>query len=430
MSSSNKKSPIVFLILLLLFLSGIALGFFLRRPSENKNTPSIEDPYLRFTQEVYEKIQQNYWEKITDEKLSTLFKLAAEKLLEGPQVLESQDQTGTLALVEKSISQKSDSEKKEFVSSLADVVLANLEPFGRSRLYTSQKEQELKNRVENVNPDVDQYETLGLEKDATPDQIEETYQKAKQELSQEDSSEARDKLAQIKNAYDTLKDDQARQTYDQTGIQTSIAYDLLAPQILHIHIKQFSPTTLTEFQSITQKFDQGDDLDTLILDLRDNVGGAIDGLPYLLGPFIGQDQYAYQFYHQGEKPDFKTQTGWLPSLLRYKKVLILANENTQSSAEVMAAVLKRYNVGVLLGNTTRGWGTVEKVFPLDSQLDPNETYSMFLVHSLTLRDDNQPIEGRGVDPLINIADPGWEAQLNSYLNYPELTRLVQKIWEE
>lgn len=422
----RSKKPFLVFFILLLFSFGVVLGSFLRRSSEKKNIVINQDPYLHFTQEIYDKIQENYWEKITDEKLTTLFKLAAEKLLTSPQVLESQDKQGLITLLYNNLSEKSDQEKKEFITALADMVLANLEPFGRSRLYTSKKEQDLKNRVENINPGLDQYEILGLKKDASFQQVEGSYQKNKQELEKDDSSEAKTRLQEIKNAYDTLKDENARKTYDQTGIQTSIAYELVDPQILHIHIKQFSPTTLTEFVSITEKFDQGDQLNTLILDLRDNVGGAIDGLPYLLGPFIGQDQYAYQFYHQSEKSDFKTKTGWLPSLVRYKRVVILVNENTQSSAEVMAAALKKYNVGILLGTTTRGWGTVEKVFSLDTQLDPDEKYSLFLVHSLTLRDDNQPIEEKGVDPLIDITKPDWEDQLNSYFNYPKLTAIIKE----
>ena len=204
-------------------------------------------------------------------------------------------------------------------------------------------------------------------------------------------------------------------------------YKLIRPQIFWLHIKKFSPTTFDELKRVTEGVDDQSGLDTLILDLRDNVGGAIDGLPYFLGPFIGTDQYAYQFFHQGEKTDFKTRTGWLPSLVRYKKVVILVNENTQSSAEVMVATLKKYNAGVVVGTPTKGWGTVERVFPLESQIGPDEEYSVFLVHSLTLRDDGQPIQDKGVDPLININNPGWEQELLTYFNYPELVEAVKEI---
>jgi len=117
----------------------------------------------------------------------------------------------------------------------------------------------------------------------------------------------------------------------------------------------------------------------------------------------------------------------LTSLVRYKKVVILINGNTQSSAEAMAAALKKYNVGVLLGTPTRGWGTVEKVFPLSQQQDKNNKYSIFLVHSLVLADDGQPIEGRGVTPTIDIRSADWKKQLQAYFNYPELISKLDQL---
>jgi len=93
----------------------------------------------------------------------------------------------------------------------------------------------------------------------------------------------------------------------------------------------------------------------------------------------------------------------------------------------MAAVLKKYNVGIVVGTKTRGWGTVEKVFEIKNQFDSTEKYSAFLAHHLTLREDGQPIEGKGVEPLVNIQDPNWQKQLNTYFHYPELTNAVAKL---
>jgi C-terminal processing protease CtpA/Prc len=148
-----------------------------------------------------------------------------------------------------------------------------------------------------------------------------------------------------------------------------------------------------------------------------------------LGPFIGQDSYAYQFYHQGDKVDFKTKTGWLNSMVRYKKVVVLIDENSQSTAEVTAAALKKYNVGAIVGTTTKGWGTVERVIPLDNQIAKDEKYSIFLVHHVTLRDDGMPIEGRGVDPQISIKDPNWKKELMERFNDAELVKAVEEIYK-
>jgi len=95
----------------------------------------------------------------------------------------------------------------------------------------------------------------------------------------------------------------------------------------------------------------------------------------------------------------------------------------------MAATFKKYHVGVLLGEHTKGWGTVERVFTIKNQIEPGQKYSMLLVHSLTLRDDNQPIEGKGVDPDINIKDPNWEKQLYEYFQYDELAAAIKEIYK-
>lgn len=434
MVKANKKTAlIIFSILFSLLIVSTAGIFYFKSKKPKTNTEqsssrNIKDKHVAFLFEIYDTIQQNYWDKITDEQLVSLYVLGTEKLTEKKQEIRAKDQKSLEKLLSDKIKEINEEEKKkEFTVTLADIVLANLQPFGRSRLYSQQEEVDLKNRVENINPQTDQYGILGTKKDASPEELKKAFEQKNIELKKDTSPDAKDKLATVNKAYEILSDEKNRAIYNQSGAEPTMEYKLLSPQIFYLHIKQFSPTTIEELLSITQKVDKGETLNTLILDLRDNVGGAIDGLPYFLGPFIGNDQYAYQFFHQEVREDFKTKIGWLPTLIRYKKVVVLINENTQSSAEVMAAVLKKYNVGVLVGITTKGWGTVEKVFNLNGQFDPNAKYSAFLVHSLTLRDDNQPIEGKGVEPNINIKNKGWEDELTKQFSFPVLTQKVKEI---
>jgi C-terminal processing protease CtpA/Prc len=50
---------------------------------------------------------------------------------------------------------------------------------------------------------------------------------------------------------------------------------------------------------------------------------------------------------------------------------------------------------------------------------------MLLVHSLTLRDDNQPIESRGVDPDVAISNPDWRAELVKYFRSSSLIEALR-----
>ena len=395
--------------------------------------------YTEFLLEIFDKVKENYWKKVTDEELITLFRLSAEKVTGKTLALPSVDKDGLAQIFEEAVAGVEEEKKKDTASQIATVALANLEPFGRSGLYTEKDETTMKNMVQNIDPNTDLYQTLGVDKSASQEDIEEQYAKESQELSavandttktEEERKGAQEKLALVARAHDTLQKEETRETYDQSGAEATVVGALVRPEVLHLRIKRFSPATADEFVKVADSFDSGDVLHSLILDLRGNIGGAIDLLRYLLGPFLGQNQYAFEFFHQDEYTPYKTVAGWLPSLVRYKKVVVLMDGNSQSSTEMMAAALKRYNVGVLVGTKTKGWGTVEKVFALDHQIDPIQKYSMFLVHSLTLRDDNQPIEGRGVDPAVNIDDKDWEKQLFEYFSYQPLIDAVKKVLKQ
>ncbi len=377
--------------------------------------------------EVYNTIKENYWKEMTDKQLTKLFKQNLDSITASYVQYTVEDREQLRDLVRKVVKNQADDQaRKELVTVWSDTVLANMEPAGRSRLYTNKKKEELSNRVQNIDPGKNLYEDLGVGRDAPTEEIEQVYTEKKAELEPKaaESEEAAKELEKISYAHEVLSDDKTRDRYAATGAEPTAESRLITSSIWYIRLKKQSPTVLEEFKNAADSVSYSEDLDSMILDLRGNVGGSLDILPYFLGPFIGKDQYAYELFQQGNYEPYKTKTGWLASLLPYKKVVVLIDENTQSSAEVMAATLKTYNVGVLVGTTTKGWGTIEKVFEMDTTIDSGEDYGIFLVHHITLRVDKQPIEGRGVDPLINIENPNWQDQLLAYFNSPDLVSAV------
>lgn len=421
--------PLAFVTVLLI---GIFIGYLYAQktlPSTTNTAEEAKDEYISFLSEVYDKIQENYWNKLTDEQLGGIFKSGIETIAGKPQNIEIKTKQDFEKMLEDIFKIIKPDKKKVFTTQLAGLVLASLPPKNRSALYTVQKKEELRNMVQNINPENDLYKNLGINKNASEEELEKAYQEKITELKEkaEKSEEAKKDLEKVEYSYKVLKDKNKKQRYDAAKIEPTVLSKLVRPNILHLYIKRISPTTFNELQEETSKYVNKPGLDTLILDLRSNIGGSIDLLPYLLGPFIGKDQYAYEFFHQGEKTPYKTKVGWLPSLYQYKKVVILTDSKTQSSAEVMAAVLKRYNVGIVVGTTTRGWGTIETVLDLEQTLE-GEKYSLLLVHSLTLRDDNQIIEGNGVEPLIKINNSNWKEELQKYFDSEEIIKAVEEIW--
>ena len=446
LTNSLKKIKLsqILIVVTVLILALVAV-YFVNKYVEQPQGAILQDEelaiseneiYINFLMEIFDKIKDNYWRKMSEGELVQYYKLIIEQIQNEDQIMISSDKKGLEVLIDNLLNKVAQDKKQEFTVKLAGAILNNLEPVGRNGLYSKKDEENLMNMVQNIDPSVNLYESLGVGSGASVDEIDKKYKEQQSELtavigdtrkSEEERSQAKDKLALVERAYETLSQERARKGYDETGAEATVIGELVHPDVFYLKLKRFSPQTFDDFQQIVKEFDKGDSLNSLILDLRGNIGGSIDLLQYFLGPFIGLGNYAFEFFHQDEYTPFKTLIGWIPGLVRYKKVVILVDSATQSSAEVMAAALKKYNVGVVLGVPTKGWGTVERVFELENQISENEKYSMFLVHSLTLRDDNQPIEGRGVDPIINLNSTDWKNQFKEYFNSSSLLRAVESV---
>lgn len=408
-----------FLILLIIFSFGAGFRHVLL--GTEKNTQKA------FFGEVYDKIKENYWDNISDAQLIDLFRLVVQKT-SGKSLDAKISSKERLVKSLEAVSKDLGGEQKEkFAPAIAAYVLGSLNPPGRSGLFTTQQEEQLKNTVNNVNPQKDLYKDLGLSKGASSSAVADVFQKQSEDLKKQNTPQAQQKLREIAYAKDVLTKNDTKLRYDSAQVEPTIFTKIAGTAILYLQFKKFSPTSLDEFQKAFDLYKDDTNLNSLILDLRGNVGGAIDETAYFLGYFLGKGQNAFDFYHQGGFLPFKTPTEKIPSISKYKQIVILVDNQTQSSAEMMAASLKKYHIGVVVGVPTHGWGTVERVFPLDNQISQKEKYSIFLVHSITLRDDNLPIEGRGVEPDVNIKNLDWEQSLYSYFRNPDLTLAVRQI---
>ena len=163
---------------------------------------SDDDKYTAFFFEVYDLVMNNYWNKLSDEQLANITALAVQKVTEQEPETKPLTKNDARLLLQKTMENMTDEEKKEFITKVADIVLANLEPFGRSRLYTSQKQQALSDTVKNIDPNADHYKALDVAKDATPEQVADAYTQKITELNQkEQTPEVQQEKAQVERAH-------------------------------------------------------------------------------------------------------------------------------------------------------------------------------------------------------------------------------------
>lgn len=428
-STDKMKKIFTFIVLVGLVFGG---AYYVKKNKKPEVKPIVykttfeSDEYVRFGMEVYDSILKNYWAPHSQYDLSNFFKLGVEKVSGKSYTLSSTTREATAEMLSLAISSATSTEaKKNLALNTAIVVLYNLQPLGRNGILSTQQETQLRQTVANIDTSKNLYQNLDLEKGATPEQVVKAYEKKDEELKKATTTEAKAKREEIAYVKKVLTNPQSKSLYDQAGIEPTIFSHKIG-DTLYLYISKISPTTFGEFAYAIDSASSTKKLNSMIIDFRGNVGGSLDFLQNFLGLFVGPNQYAFDLFHQGDYQVQRTVQPKFPLLGRYKEIAIITDNMTQSTAELTAATFKRLRLAKVVGTNTRGWGTVENTYPVETVIDPNVKYTLLLVNSVTLRDDNQSIEGMGVDPNIRTTEKNWKTQLAETFNTNSLIEALKK----
>lgn len=135
-------------------------------------------------------------------------------------------------------------------------------------------------------------------------------------------------------------------------------YGMVADGIGYINLNTFSDKTDPEFGKALATLNAGGKLRGLIIDLRDNGGGTMEGALQVVSNFVpkgtdivtlrGRDTRAEKVYKTTRKPVAPT----LP-------IAVLVNGNTASSSEILSGSLQDLDRAVIIGQRTYGKGLVQ-----------------------------------------------------------------------
>jgi carboxyl-terminal processing protease len=164
-------------------------------------------------------------------------------------------------------------------------------------------------------------------------------------------------------------------------------------KIAMIRLDQFA-TGATEAlkEAIGQAKDKG--ATGIVFDLRSNPGGYVNEAVGVASQFVG-DGIVYQaFDRSGKQKDAKVQEGGLWTDL---PVVVLANGDTASSAEIVSGAIKDSGRGKIVGEKTFGTGTVLGRFDL------SDGSSMRIGTERWLTRGGHEIWREGLEPDIKVA---------------------------
>jgi carboxyl-terminal processing protease len=108
---------------------------------------------------------------------------------------------------------------------------------------------------------------------------------------------------------------------------------------------------------------EGDTISGLILDLRNNGGGSMLEAMNLAGIFVDEGPL-FIFREKNKKPYLMKDIN-RGSVFK-KPLVVMINEISASASELFSNIVKDYNIGIVVGQTSYGKGTAQNVLPLDT----------------------------------------------------------------
>lgn len=169
----------------------------------------------------------------------------------------------------------------------------------------------------------------------------------------------------------------------------SATSQMLTDKIGYIKIDLFALNTFGQVRDCLKQLKENG-MESLVLDLRDNSGGHLSSAADILSLFLSNKRVMYQtkdngkiekFYSEGSE-DFKG------------KIVILVNSNSASASEVVTASLQENLEATVLGKTTFGKGTAQRLITLSS----GEQYKFTVKEWLTA--NGKTINGIGIKPDV------------------------------
>ncbi|MBT4792470.1 MAG: carboxy terminal-processing peptidase [Halobacteriovoraceae bacterium] len=178
-------------------------------------------------------------------------------------------------------------------------------------------------------------------------------------------------------------------------------------------------------------------VDGIILNLRNNGGGALQDATLMGGLFIDKGPIV-QVKNRGDakvQKDIDGVTYW------DKPLVILINRFSASASEIVAGALKDYKRAILVGSSeqTHGKGTVQAILGLQDYLNPyfakaiGPIGAMKITTDMFYRVNGQSTQFRGVKPDIALPDQfgyleSGEKHLDYAIPYAEIAKVPYKLW--
>lgn len=162
----------------------------------------------------------------------------------------------------------------------------------------------------------------------------------------------------------------------------------------------------------------------LVIDVRDNPGGWVDGAVEIADLFMDKGMLAYSMDRDGNKDVMETTDGKTEM-----PIVFLVNENSASSSEILAGGMRDQGLARLVGVKTFGKGIIQNVIPLEGFVPQLSSDGFQMTVAQYYFPSGEAIHKVGIEPDVVVEMPEeMKSQLFQLgdMNDPQL----KAAWEE
>ena len=135
-------------------------------------------------------------------------------------------------------------------------------------------------------------------------------------------------------------------------------------EIAHIKLLKFGSETLTEWQKTVREILKKESARAIILDLRGNPGGYMDGAIDIAAEFVDNNSVVViEERANGIRKEYKSDR---IGLLTKTPFVILVNEGSASASEILAGALREIKKVTIIGDISFGKGTIQEPIQLEN----------------------------------------------------------------
>jgi carboxyl-terminal processing protease len=176
----------------------------------------------------------------------------------------------------------------------------------------------------------------------------------------------------------------------------SVKARMLEPGFGYLRISQFQSKTAENLVDAIKKLkkENSGPLDGMVLDLRNNPGGVLNGAVAVSDAFLDKGMIVYT---EGRIADSKLRFNATPDdVINGAPLVVLVNQGSASASEIVAGALQDHKRAIIVGSKTFGKGSVQTILPLSSESALKLTTARYYTPS------GRSIQAEGITPDIEL----------------------------